>query len=236
MNIQICSDLHLDQLKNIRNKDILVPRGDILIIAGDLCHATTMHNYIDFFNYLSNNFQYIIYVPGNHEYYYSEGTLEYTDQLIISFLKKFENFIYLNNKSVLIENYLFTGSCLWCEPEIDPPPWFKINITKEEIVEQYQKSVEYLNNVSSINPKNHIIITHYPPLHIENKKSDRYDKYGCDKYEKYYKNKDLVLINNPKYWIYGHNHKNFNKSINNTLYLSNQRKDKNYNDSYAILV
>lgn len=240
MNIQICSDLHLDQIKNFNNfnnvkfKELIVPKGDILIIAGDLCHASTLNNYINFFSFLSENFQYIIYVPGNHEYYNNESnSLEEMDEMIILFLKQFENFIFLNNKSVLIENYLFTGSCLWCEPDVDPPPWFKINMKKEDIKNYYNKSVEYLNNVSSFKPKNHIIITHYPPLYIDNLEK-KYEK--GDKYEKYYKNKDLNLLSNPKYWIYGHNHKNNIKNMNNTYYLSNQRKDKSYNNSYTILV
>lgn len=250
MNLQICSDIHLDQIKNFKNQDIIVPTGDVLILAGDTCHYYNFEKYKDFFSYLSKNFQYVIYIPGNHEYYsnYSSNYVDKNNEIlekiididnkIINFLKDYDNIIYLNNKSVLIEDFLFSGSCLWCNPDTDPPPWFKISIKKDDISFLNKKSIDYINKVSSLNHPNHIIITHYPPLSIDIKNKDRkynkYDKY--DKYEKYYTNDNILLKNMPKYWIFGHNHKNYFKKINNTTYISNQRKDKNYLNSYSIFI
>jgi predicted phosphohydrolase len=237
MNLQICSDIHLDQLESFKNQDLISPKGDVLILAGDICHGYNIEKYIDFFEYLSRNFQYVIYIPGNHEYYSNynfdnnQNEIINIDNKIYNFLKIYNNIVYLNNKSVVIEDYLFSGSCLWCKPDVEPPPWFKISLKKDDILSLNNKSIEYINKVSSINHSNHIIITHYPPLYI-----DKEDKKKYDKYSKYYKNDNILLKNMPKYWIFGHNHKNFFKKINNTTYISNQRKDKNYLNSYSIFV
>jgi len=238
MKIQISSDLHLDQLKEFNSYDfqeykkLINPEGDILILAGDVCHIEHLKKYEKFFNYLNTSFHYIIYIPGNHEFYNKKLLkIEKMTEIITEFLKDYKNFIYLDNKSVIIEDILFTGSCLWCNPNIDPPPWFKIDISKEELCRMNKESIEYLDKASSINHKNHIVITHYPPLKLDLKFNS-----SKDYYKDYYINKNLQLNSPPKYWIFGHTHKNFNQEINETTYLSNQRKDRTYKNNLIISV
>lgn len=235
MNFQIASDIHLDQLKSFEYKDyknIISPVADILILAGDICHIENIHIYSNFFSYLNDNFIYIIYVPGNHEFYSKKSlNIKELEEYIQDFLKNYSNFIYLNNKSLLINDVLFTGSCLWCKPSIDPPPWFHINISKDEINKMHKESVTYLNKVSSIKHEKHIVITHYPPLYINLK-----FKQKKDLYLDYYINNDIFLESSPKYWIFGHTHNNFNKTINDTIYISNQRKDKSFKNNIEIKI
>jgi predicted phosphohydrolase len=238
MNIQVASDLHLDQLINKKTekeiKDLIIPTCEILILAGDVCHIENIDLFNFFFEYLNNNFSYIIYISGNHEFYNKKSfSIEDLNKSIENFLSSYNNFIYLYNKSILIEDVLFTGSCLWCNPSIDPPSWFNINLNKSDISSMYKESIDYLNKVSNLNYDKHIIITHYPPIDLNNyKKEKELNKYN--QYNEYYNNKDISLNYPPKYWIFGHTHKNFNKIINNIKYISNQRKDKNYKNSFAI--
>ncbi len=229
MNIQIASDLHLDQLSSsFKYKELIVPVSDILVLCGDICHIVTLNKYKDFFDYLNKNFQYIIYVPGNHEFYNKKSMkIDELTKTIKEFLKNYNKFIYLDNQSVLIEDILFTGSCLWCKPNVNPPPWFHIDITKEEINNMNNESINYLEKVSSLKYEKHIIITHYPPIYLRN-----LNKYT--EYDDYYINQNIELDHYPKYWFFGHTHKNFYKTINNTTYISNQRKDKQFKKSFII--
>ena len=77
MNFQIASDLHLDKLYvpsiltgygiEVKDyKDIIRPRSDILILAGDICHISEVDRHTPFFQYVSDNFQYVLYLSLIH--------------------------------------------------------------------------------------------------------------------------------------------------------------------------
>lgn len=69
MIIQIASDLHLNHQESDKVEEYIVPKGDVLVLAGDIGN---LHRYDQLFTFLqkvSELFQYVLYVPGNHEYY-----------------------------------------------------------------------------------------------------------------------------------------------------------------------
>ena len=117
LNIQIASDLHLDQMKIYKKEKLIYPEGDILILSGDICHISEIEKHRLFFQYLDENFQYVIYVPGNHEFYNDSGTtIEESEKILRNFLlDNFKNFIYLNNESVLIEKFLISALSIFCK-------------------------------------------------------------------------------------------------------------------------
>jgi len=230
--VQVVSDLHLDQLESYRINELIVPKSEILILGGDICHFSLIHNHEHFFNYISLHFQYVLYIPGNHEFYNKGNhTLKDIEKFARNYFKKYKNIIYLNNESIFIEDILFTGSCLWCKPELDPPIWFMIDITKDEIHELYDSSIAYLEKISKLCYPKHVVITHYPPIFIEKTK---YRK--CGKYDDYYQNSTITLPHSPRFWIFGHIHENMAKEYNKTIYLSNQRKDKNYSNTFTFRI
>ena len=228
-SIQYASDLHLDQLSSYHAPSLIEPKADVLILGGDICHIQYIYKHIPFFQFVSTNFQYVLYIPGNHEFYSNMYSKIELTKIAKKYFHSFENVFYLDNSSIMIEDVLFSGSCLWCNPQNEPPSWFSIDIKRDEIAELYEESVNYLKKVSSLNHPKHVIITHYPPIHMELKKrkSRNYDR----KYDEYYQNKTIYLPHPPFSWIFGHTHENVCVKLNNTNYLSNQRKDKMYNKS-----
>ena len=74
MTIQYCSDLHLEFSANSQflRENPIIPKGDILILAGDIIPFPEMNNYADFFDTLSSQFKTVYWIPGNHEYYHAD--------------------------------------------------------------------------------------------------------------------------------------------------------------------
>lgn len=72
MKIQYASDPHLEFGMNSRYMKVygLEPKGDILLLAGDVIYMENRRMVKDpFFDWCSNHFKETIIVPGNHEYY-----------------------------------------------------------------------------------------------------------------------------------------------------------------------
>ena len=84
-----------------------------LILSGDVCYFKHP-NFFKFFTEVSKLYQYIFYIPGNHEFY----TLKWTNfnyqiyqlrGILYSFEKKLENLKILDRHHVTIDNYIITS-------------------------------------------------------------------------------------------------------------------------------
>jgi len=71
MRIQIVSDLHLEFNPIRKTYSFIKPTAPILCILGDLCCCDNveMKKVFNFFKEISSLFEFIIWIPGNHEYY-----------------------------------------------------------------------------------------------------------------------------------------------------------------------
>jgi Icc-related predicted phosphoesterase len=119
-HVTIMSDLHLEfyTLKNI-------PKGDILILAGDIFIAAHMHKfhtdarsrsekkkYEKFCKEELSKYKHILYVKGNHEHY--QGNFENTSSILKEYLSLHApNLTLLDNESIIIVGVKFIGSSCW---------------------------------------------------------------------------------------------------------------------------
>jgi len=113
MKVQVASDLHLEFdrtpfiLDNTENADLLILAGDIIVTK----HSNS--TYKDFFNNVSQQFEHVLVIAGNHEYYGS--SFNKTQAQLFEFYSHYNNVTFLNNSSIVINDVLFIGATLWTD-------------------------------------------------------------------------------------------------------------------------
>lgn len=227
MKIYYISDIHLEFLNKYKIKNILkyfdiISKEDILILNGDICNIR--YQLEDLIIYFKNKVNKIIYVSGNHEYY--GLSLKATNSFFESMSLKYDHFIFLNNSTVEINNLLFAGSTGWSNVDtvnITGINDFKYitNFKKQDCIDEYYKAYDFFKSIESKKDyKYTIFITHFLPS-----SALIAEEYKFSKLNDYFSNGlyDKNINLSPDYWIYGHDHnKQFDKLINDTLFLTNQ--------------
>jgi hypothetical protein len=234
MTIQYASDLHLEFPENAYylRKNPLIPTGEILLLAGDICPmGEGIVDYYWFLNYISDHWSYIYWVPGNHEYYEC-FPLEATFPTY--YIKVRSNIEIVNNLSVTYKSVDIFFSTLWSK--LDPGKFhviysrindfFWINYKNFGINE---KNYNYLHEIcfgalqefiGSNTSKHKIVVTHHVPTFLCNP-----DKFKNSLINSAFvvELSDFILDNNIDYWIYGHHHYNMpEKSLGKTKLITNQ--------------
>lgn len=250
MKIQYCSDLHLEFPEN--KKYILAnpikPKAEILILAGDIVPFAIINKHQDFFDYVSENFRCTFWIPGNHEYYYSD-----INNRTGSFEKKIrDNVLLLNNTVKEIDGVRLIFSTLWSN--ISPERQFLIqqslsdfrvikngkrlfntddyNLLHSENVHFLKDALKNSNNTASVVVTHHVpTFQNYPEQYRDSKINEAF---GVDL-------ESLIIDNSMDYWIYGHHHcnvKDFNvhktKLITNQLGYIIYGENTNYKESAVV--
>lgn len=126
MRCHYMSDLHLEsQDFDSQAFDSPLPEGDVLIIAGDLCHARCLDpgrtdkysidqrsRVMRFIDQATANFAHVLMVVGNHEHY--DGVFEDT---AASLKHHLPGVTVLDNESIAIGGVRFLGTTLWSDFE-----------------------------------------------------------------------------------------------------------------------
>ncbi len=232
MKIQLVSDLHLEFPENRKwlKQNPLIPKGDILLMAGDVVTDKKKKKARFFYDQITKDFSFIISAMGNHEFY--SGTIDYAYPKYKSNIAK--NFIRLNNHSYVIEDVKIIVSTLWGFVPDDNI------VTVSRYLNDYHKiwhENDYPLNVGDTNTYHKIsvgyiteelkkpfagkivIMTHHmPSLKCLTNRPPREDLNGA-----YASNLDNLILSNPNivYWFTGHSH-DFNiTTIGNTQIIRN---------------
>lgn len=230
MKIQICSDLHLEFANNrewLKNNP-LIPKGEILIIAGDTYCLEKDYSQLEFINKASEDFEQVFLIPGNHEYY---GGFDISTALYPTRKKIKKNVFLLNNCSVEINNVNFIFSTMWSKIQRNildimrgMADFRKIRFKGESFSINHfnmlhEKSFEFIVNEVRKEGKK-IIVTHHLPseeCNVEEFKNSILNNAFC------VEKTNFILNNNIDYWIYGHSHRNKDDfKIGGTKMITNQ--------------
>jgi len=118
MDIVTLSDTHNNHHK------VIVPKGDMLLYAGDLTKRGTKNEVLSFLKWFSKQpHKYKIFIAGNHDFFFDYNWKAITkigaerhahkvstEEDVKEMLSKFPNLIYLNDSGVEIEGIKIWGS------------------------------------------------------------------------------------------------------------------------------
>lgn len=226
MKIFYTSDLHNDchEFKN----DLVFYGShpdDILVVAGDV---NTKGRSIADIEAVSKLWKYIIYVPGNHDWWGLSMTLDthkqYSDK---------ENVITLINESVVLDDILFVGTTLWAKI-LNPLHAYQFALMMNDNKRirtrgyhrftgvdcgcEYKKATDYIQQAITKYPnvKTKILVTH----HAISRKSLN-PIYAGELSNDFYASGDDYLLDGFDYHIHGHIHMVNDYMLNNTRVLAN---------------
>lgn len=221
MYFQIASDIHIEKLNVGENPplpvitDFITPSAPNLILAGDIGSIYHKRELTHFLRSCRENFESVIFVPGNNEYYLRAGyaikPMEELDKDLQDICS--ETGVYLlNNAFIETENLIIFGSTWWSHiPDVLN---MNVNIGSRKMNSDDFNHLHTvcrcaLNTLLEKNStgKKVLVVSHYCPTKLgtmnnHHKKDDFINlvPYYFSSSEKYLK-KNLVDT-----WIFGHTH------------------------------
>lgn len=166
-----------------QHKGLALPKGDVVIHAGDISSRGKEHEVIDFLDWFKDlDFKYKIFIAGNHDFLFEKEMAERITEIIP------EGVIYLKDSEATIE-----GIKIWGSPIT---PWFHDWAFNRKRGEEIAKHWDLIPNDVDI------ILTHGPAYGLLDK-TIYGDCVGCE---------DLLKAINrikPRFHVCGHIHERY---------------------------
>lgn len=255
MKIQLASDLHLEF-----NPDVVINNAgaDILCLAGDICLAYHLYRhpvsglpnnaenrekaerYRKFFEHVSQQFERVLYVMGNHEHY--SGRWNNTAEWLRDALEPWPNIQLLDNQFVDINNVRIIGTSLWTDlNKKDPLTMMSIpqmmndyraitiknpfngayhKLRPIDTVEEHYKSIASIKQAAEQWNGDVVVLGHHAPsrgsIHERYRKDLIMNGAFCSELD------DLILNQeNIRLWFHGHVHNCFDYIIGHCRVVCN---------------
>ncbi len=248
MNIRLLSDLHLE----FGYLDVPVLEGedkDVLVLAGDVGIASKEHTYMPFLEEMSERFQDVIYIMGNHEHYHGSVNRSINKiQRAIKYNGGCHNVHPVNNLVVPIGDVSFVCSTMWASydkgnpmtmyeaglwmndhklirhgPEGEP---YKRKFRPEEAYEEYLKAINFIFPAikeEKAKGQKVCVVTHHAPSWLS-----VHPRFAHGEWSKlngaYASMLDEDIIDaDPDVWVHGHTHDSYAYEIGQTAVVCNPR-------------
>ncbi|MBU6379319.1 MAG: metallophosphoesterase [Gammaproteobacteria bacterium] len=245
MRCHYLSDLHLES----QAFDATLPNGDVLLVAGDLCHARCLgparqdrysieqrDRVMRFLDQARARFAHVLVIAGNHEPY--DGVLEDTMGLM---RRQLDGIRVLDNEMVELEGTMVFGTTLWTDFEGRSPAamdavrrrmgeFFFVKTRRadgtlakfrpEDALAAHDAAMAALRAaVATAAGKPMIVVTHHAPSRLG--LNPRFAGNGLD--GAYASNLDDVIgaLGSIRVWVHGHTHIARTYRIGSTSVCSN---------------
>lgn len=238
MTFDLISDLHL----TFYTKDVLPgikPSSKVLAILGDVCEIRQFGQLMPFFERVSNQWEYVLYVPGNHEFYC--GHLSDTTRLMVGWLQRLPNIIVMDNDVVAIDGVRYICSTLWSDmdksnPSVElactdlisdyryirkDPIVADRKITTRDTVNLFNANVSFIKAMLELSEPNtpDVVLTHHAPSYLS--VSTKYKGNVCN--GAFVSDLSNLILDNPsiKVWAHGHTHSSADYTIGDCRVIAN---------------
>lgn len=254
MKISLMSDLHLEFDPDFSPTN---PGSDVLVLAGDIFVAdyftrseaspyyAKAQQVKDFFKHCRKEWARVVYIPGNHEYYY--GYIDTADQILADVVAEYD-VTFLQKDYVDIEGVRFFGGTLWTDVGgRNPISEYEIRRSMNDyrLIERksdhrkftpldsariHNDTLSAMKSAFDGHEGQKVVLTHHAPSY-----QSVHEKYKHDVYvnHAYYSNLDqFVATLAPEYWFHGHMHNCFDYTIGKTRVVCNPKGYRNENPDF----
>lgn len=265
MKIALASDLHLEF------ETITLPNTEgakVLILSGDICVAHSLHDhpidkpvpadamkpgrnqsaaykYREFFNHVSAEYDYVVYVAGNHEFYHGRYPDAYN--WLYEEMKRYDNIHFLDMDDITIDDITFVGGTLWTDMNKNDPTTMQLiegmmndfriirnsqrnyaRFSPLDAVVHHRETLEYIKSVvDSDTSKKYVVVGHHAPtsLSIHERYRNEYYMNGG-----YYSDLSEFILDRPQIvlWTHGHMHNPSDYMMGETRIVCNPRGYKGH--------
>jgi len=241
MNIKLMSDIHLEYNPKTMFQ-AYVGSGETLILAGDI---TDTHNIKRDFEWITSlDYEHIIFVCGNHEFYH--GDLQETREKISDIASKWNKLHFLDNDTVEIDGIKFIGTTLWTNYDNENPvvetacmkimnDFYVIDngargVSIEDFKNENKVAKKFLTDelTNLENPEKTVVITHHTPSWRSCSKEFQGSLVNGSFHNKL---DELIMDTQPKYWCHGHTHSVMDYNIGDTNVMCNPLGLRDIQDS-----
>eukprot|EP01130_Rhizamoeba_saxonica_P013313 TRINITY_DN5676_c0_g1_i2.p1 TRINITY_DN5676_c0_g1~~TRINITY_DN5676_c0_g1_i2.p1 ORF type:complete len:448 (-),score=95.94 TRINITY_DN5676_c0_g1_i2:32-1375(-) len=246
LQIQICSDLHIEF--GHPTGPLVQPVCKYLGLLGDIgVPLKDTEKYKEFLFHMAEQFELVFVLLGNHEFYH--GNVSDLYSTVEDICSQREQLVFMNQKSMVINNVRIIGPCLWsyipddkiCSVNQCLSDYRYIHteedgvdrlLTPDDTVKWHTNELEFINNEikeAKLANQKTLVLTHHGPV-LET---------GCSNPEYWYQeacnafSSDIIDINtkepNVDVWAYGHTHWFHDMVVGGTRIVSNPHGYPDYN-------
>lgn len=234
LTLQVVSDIHLEK-RVIPFEHILTPSAHVLALVGDIGSPFSL-GLAEFIAWCAQRFQYVLYVPGNHEYYNTMGTpVDEINTMLAHICSQFPNVHFMYNTVFKLNQYNFIGTPLWSYVPDAHKAYIQaimndynyiykarhLKITVDDTNIEFQKNKAFLEG-AIIASRNEgqipIVLTHHTPSFNKTSAPCYENNISCHSFS-------TSLPCAPgtiRLWCCGHTHYNFRHTAEGYELLSNQ--------------